>query len=113
MIITSLRRIIDGDATATITREEAVDLHSQLWDLRTQVGALEGHLTVARRKVEALNGENNALVAQVVSEERRAVRAEIDRAEALEIIRDGVDEVNNPKRWRLRAREWLLRIPHR
>ena len=106
-MIRHLRAIIDGEPDARLTVEQAKELHTQLWDLRGDVARLDARYVAMDNLRTALNDENNRLVAQVLAEERRAVRAEILRAEAVELIRDGTNEISNPKRWRERARKWL------
>lgn len=94
-----LRAVVDGDA-CTFTPEEAKALHAELWDVRGRLASLE-------RRNAALNAENNTLVAGILAEERRAVAAEIRRGEAEDLVRQGVREIANPKRWRERASRWL------
>lgn len=90
-----LRAIIDGDAV-TLTPDDAKAIHAALWDARGTA-----------KRAAALDDENDRLVAGILAEERRAGLAEILRAEAVELVRDGVAEINNPKRWRERATRWL------
>lgn len=101
-----LRAIVDGKPEA-LTAEQAKSIHAELWDNRQRLALLEQRIALANRKNEALNSENNQIVAQVVSEERRAVRLEIEKAECVALIADGIDEMHNPKRWRAKATAWL------
>lgn len=96
-IYAKLRAIIDGDVV-TLTPDDAKTMHAALWDARGTA-----------KRAAALDDENNRLVAGILAEERRAVMAEILRADAIEIVRDGVNAAgaHNPARWRERAARWL------
>lgn len=102
----ALLAIVDGEREA-LTPEQAKAIKAEIWDLRQKNGTLQARAHSLAEQVKALHGECDKLVAQVVAEEQRAVRAEIEKAEAVQLVRDGVDEIANPKRWRLRAGRWL------
>lgn len=102
----TLIAIVDGE-DARLSREDASSILSDLWDTRGENGKLRTKVSLLEQENAARHAEADKLVAQVVAEEQRAVRAELERAEAVALVQDGIDEIANPKRWRDRARRWI------
>ena len=81
-----LRAIVDGE-DVRLTPDEAKAIHLALWNARSD----EARAKTNAPSVARLNAENDALVAQVLAEERRACVLALQLAEARELLRAHVD----------------------
>ena len=100
-----LRAIVDGE-DVRITPDEAKAVHLALWKARSANARAKTNAP----SVAKLNAENDALVAQVLTEERRACVLALQLAEARELLHahvDGDARRFNPRGLRRTVVEWL------